>query len=79
MPGNMSPIKFSFFCIFFKLSYLDDSFSKNLFSQNLYHITKSYGNVTCPPLFVAKFRDKEEDRRCFLKINGQHITVKPID
>ena len=40
---------------------------------------KSNGNVTCPSLFVAKFRDEEEDRTCFLKINGQHITVKPID
>ena len=45
----------------------------------LYRSSKSDGNITCPSLFVAKFSDKEGGRVCFLKINGQHITVKPID
>lgn len=67
-------------CVYFcKWASLAESSSKNYFSWNLHHVTKSYVNVTCPSLFVAKFRDREEDRVCFLKINGQHITVKPID
>ena len=68
------------FFFFLCLLYPSPSFSRSHLSQNLV-ISSSIlnGNVTCPSLFVAKFKDEEEDRTCFLKINGQHITVKPID
>lgn len=44
----------------------------------LHSLLESDGGVTCP-LFAATFRDEEEDRTCFLKIDGQRITIKPVD
>lgn len=77
--GGISPSSSSSLYFFLSLFILVNLFNKKHFSWTLYHFSKSNGNVTCPSLFVTKFRDKEEDRLCFLKINGQHITVKPID
>lgn len=68
------------FCAFLKLAHRAESIAEIISPEVfLYCSIKSDGNITCPSLFVAKFSDKEEDCVCFLKIDGQHITVKPID
>lgn len=79
---NPSSSGFWYFFFFFYACFIPVHLLAGTISPEIFFVISSSilnGNVTCPSLFVAKFKDEEEDRTCFLKINGPHITVKPID